>query len=214
MRKVNNSLETDLISYAVTPEQFDVRWHAVYPETIWLPYLFRDVYPDRWFRIHSLPNSKRYASNPAEWSILLTRQNTLLTDLLGTNKEIVVVDSEYQVEGVDLSNTDPISDALSTLSFVPTKHRIDLHKLSPIDYEPGTFYQARFSEQVWQPHKFDELLREIAEDQTRAFFISWRKACIVAPYDGGVDVLLKDNATRNHYREKYRSWLSARPDGL
>lgn len=198
----------------MTTDQFDALWHDAYPETTWLAYIFRYIYLDRWFRIHSLPNSKRYASTAAEWAILLNRQNTLFADLLGTNAEVTLVSGEYQFEGIDILNTDPVSDALSTLSFMPTKQRIDLHKLDPINYEPGIFHQSKFSEQTWQPHKFDELLREIAEDQTRAFFISWRNTCIIAPYDGGVDVLLKDSATRDYYREKYRTWLSARPDGL
>ncbi|GAB3638413.1 hypothetical protein GCM10027422_40030 [Hymenobacter arcticus] len=138
----------------------------------------------------------------------------MLTDLLGNGAEITLVNGEYLFENVAILNTDPVSEALATLSFLPTGHCTDLHKLYPTDYEPGIFYQSGFSEQTWQPHKFDELLREIANDQARAFFISWRNACIVVPYDGGVDVLLKDSATQDYYREKYHAWLSARPDGL
>lgn len=195
-------------------DQFDTHWKKTYPETTWLPYLFRRIYPDRWFRIHSLPDSKRYAHTEAEWTILLDRQNTLLTDLLGLGAEVILVSGEYQFEDVDMSNCNPASSALTTLSFTPTKQRIDLHQIEPATYEPSTFYQSRFSEQTWQPHRFDALLREMAEDQTRAFFISWRNACIAAPYDGGVDILLKDSATRDYYREKYRAWLSTRADGL
>lgn len=198
----------------MTADQFDNRWNDRYPETTWLPHLFRRIYPDRWCRIHSLPNSKRYAYTEAEWTTILHRQNTLLTDLLGIGADILVVSGEYQFEGVDVPDYHAASGALSALLFTPTKQRIDLHQIESSSYEPGTFYQSRFSEQTWQRHKFDELLREIAEDQTQAFFISWDNACIVAPYDGGVDILLKDNATRDYYRKKYRAWLSERPDGL
>lgn len=198
----------------MTADQFDACWSDRYPEATWLPHLFRRVYSDRWFRIHSLPDSKRYAQTDAEWTTLLDRQNTLLTDLLGLGAEVVIVSGEYHFEGVDMPDYHAVSNALISLSFTLTKQRVDLHQLEPSNYEPGAFYQSIFSEQTWQPHKFDELLQEIAEDQTRAFFISWGNACIVAPYDGGVDILLKDNATRNYYRKKYRAWLSARPDGL
>jgi hypothetical protein len=198
----------------MTADQFDAYWSDRYPEATWLPHLFRRVYSDRWFRIHSLPDSKRYAQTDAEWITLLDRQNTLLTDLLGLGGEVVIVSGEYQLEGVDMTDYHAASNALTALSFTLTKQCVDLHPIEPSNYEPSTFYQSRFSEQTWQPHKFDELLQEIAEDQTRAFFISWGNACIVAPYNGGVDILLKDSATRDYYRKKYRAWLSARPDGL
>lgn len=71
-----------------------------------------------------------------------------------------------------------------------------------------------FSEQNWHPHKFDNLLKDIAEDNLRAFFVSVYKELIIAPYDGGVDFILKDTKTRDFYKQKYISWLSIRQDGL
>ncbi len=194
----------------MTTAQFDKCWHDTYPEVIPLAHYFRHVYPDRWFRIHSLPDSQRYAYTEAEWAILLERQNTLLTDLLGDKSAVVVVSGEYQFE--DMINTDLASDTLTALPFSLAKS-VDLHKFDPANYETGSFYQPMFNVQTWQPNRFDELLKEIADDQTRAFFISWQNACIVAPYDGGVDVLLKDSPTRDYYREKYKSWLSPYASG-
>jgi len=40
------------------------------------------------------------------------------------------------------------------------------------------------------------------------------KKIIIAPYDGGVDLILKDIETRNIYKQKYSDWLSQREDGL
>jgi len=37
---------------------------------------------------------------------------------------------------------------------------------------------------------------------------------IAAPYDGGVDFILKNNQTRDNFKEKYKEWLSEREDGL
>ena len=71
-----------------------------------------------------------------------------------------------------------------------------------------------FSEQIWQSNKFDSILKDIADDQLRAFFISEEKKLIIAPYDGGVDLILKDTETRNIYKRKYSDWLSQREDGL
>ncbi|MCK6616008.1 MAG: hypothetical protein L6Q51_00020 [Cyclobacteriaceae bacterium] len=60
----------------------------------------------------------------------------------------------------------------------------------------------------------DWLLREIANDKTRAFFVSFDKNEIVAPYDGGIDFILKDILTKEKYKNKYKQWLSEREDGL
>jgi hypothetical protein len=71
-----------------------------------------------------------------------------------------------------------------------------------------------FSEQNWQPKKFDNILKDVAEGNLRAFFVSVDKELIIAPYDGGIDFILKDIKTRDFYKQKYSGWLSARQDGL
>lgn len=45
-------------------------------------------------------------------------------------------------------------------------------------------------------------------------FVSSTEQVIVAPYDGGVDFVLKNSGTRDFYKHKYKDWLSARVDGL
>jgi hypothetical protein len=45
-------------------------------------------------------------------------------------------------------------------------------------------------------------------------FLSFEKNVIVAPYDGGVDCILKDVETRDYFKNKYKAWLSKREDGL
>ena len=37
---------------------------------------------------------------------------------------------------------------------------------------------------------------------------------IVAPYDGGIDFIIHDEALKQHLKEKYKDWLSPREDGL
>ena len=78
----------------------------------------------------------------------------------------------------------------------------------------GTGFDPKFSEQIWQAKKFDNLLKDIAEDNLKAFFVSMSKAILIAPYDGGVDLILKDSETRDVYKQKYSDWLPAKEDGL
>jgi hypothetical protein len=191
--------------------EFNAFWRTTYPETGPISYRFRHVYPDRWFRIHSLLAMQRYATTEAEWVILLNRQNYLLTDLLGTNAEVLLVTGDYEFDNIILPEA--ATSALSGLPFTPVE-RLDLHQLLPEEHKPGEYYQPSFSEQVWQSKRFNPLLRDIANCQTTVFFVSQRNACLVAPYDGGVDVVLKDEATRDYYKQLYRAWLSPSPNGL
>jgi hypothetical protein len=197
----------------MTAEVFNLFWAANYPETIPIPHYFRHDYPDRWFRIHSLPQSKRYADNDQEWDILLSRQNQIITDLIGENANFLLVTGEHKHE--DYTELHPIAkvDSIVQIPFV-LLDKMDLNKISPDEYEPGAFYYPMCSEQTWIPRKFDDLLREIADDKLRVIFISIDNELMIAPYDGGVDFILKNSETRDSYKQKYADWLSERQDGL
>jgi len=41
-------------------KDFETLWTLNYPDTVPIAHLFKHDYSDRWFRIHSLPDSKRY----------------------------------------------------------------------------------------------------------------------------------------------------------
>ena len=197
----------------MTSEQFNTYWALNFADSIPIPHYFRHDYSDRWLRIHSLPGSKRYADNEEEWGILLDRQNRIITDLLGNASNFILVTGEYSSKGY--TELHPLADvrSIAKTSFV-LLDPIDLNKLSPDEYEIGQFYKPMFSEQIWQSNKFDSILKDIADDKLRAFFISVDKKIIIAPYDGGVDLILKDIETRNIYKQKYSDWLSQREDGL
>ncbi len=196
----------------MTKEQFNTFWSSTYPGTIPISHYFKHDYADRWFRIHSLPESKRYAETEEEWEMLLHRQNTIITDLLG-NSNFLLVTGDYSWD--DHTELHPL-DEIKSIAEIPfvLLDPIDLHKLRPEEYEPKQFYTPQFSEQTWQATKFDNLLKDIAKDRVRAFFISRENNCIVAPYDGGIDIVLKDIETRTNYEAKYKDWLSAREDGF
>ena len=72
----------------MTTEQFSTLWKTTYPETVPIPRLFRQAYPDRRFRIQSLPDSKRFAETPQEWEVLLERHQTILNDLQAASRRL------------------------------------------------------------------------------------------------------------------------------
>lgn len=197
----------------MTAEEFKIFWTSNYPDTIPIGHHFRHDYADRWFRIHSLPDSRRYPSGPKDWDILLSRQNTILTDLITNGSPFALVTGEFYIEGY--TDSSATNETASVKPFAFTRlEPIDLHLHDPVNYEKGQIYTLMFTEQVWSHHKYDEILRDVAEDNLRVFFVSICNNYIVAPYDGGMDIILRDSSTRDLYKERYRQWLSFRDDGL
>jgi hypothetical protein len=197
----------------MTKEQFEIFWTSYYPGILPMPHNFRDDYPEWWFRTHSLPQSKRYADTAEEWNILLARQNEIINDLLGNNAPILFLTGDYSFEGGTELHPLSLVSSISDFQFISLPV-IDLYKIAPEHYDEGQYFNPVFCEETWQPKKFDNVLSDVADDNLHAFFISIEKKFIIAPYDGGIDVILDNVETRDHYKSKYKSWLSARPDGL
>ena len=197
----------------MTKEEFHKNWTLTFPETILMSHLFKNDYSDRWFRIHSLPESKRYAENDNEWKILLSRQNEIITDLFEQNRAIFMVTGEYILDNQTTIHLTEKEEVFKPYLFTQLDN-IDLHIQSPEDYDKGEVYSPAFTEIKWEPNQYDKLLREIANDNVRVFFLSFDQKIIVAPYDGGVDFILKDSLTKDLYKNKYKQWLSKREDGL
>ncbi len=196
----------------MTKEEFNTFWTTTYPKTIPISHLFKHDYSDRWFRIHSLPESKRYAESDEEWNILLTRQNEIIIDLFADNTKVFLVTGEYNWGERTIFITDE-DEVFKPYNFVRLDN-IYLFEINPDEYDKEDIYRLAFAETTWTLNSHDNLLKAIANDKTRAFFVSFDKNIIVAPYDGGVDFILKDNHTRDNYKEKYKQWLSEREDGL
>jgi hypothetical protein len=178
----------------MTKDKFNKFWAKNYPETLPINYFFKHRLKSRWLRIHSLPESKRYAENEEEQAVLLHRQNTLIADLVGQNSVINVVVNFIEIDNFlfqkfDLTNIGVFKDS-----------------------DNETVFQAFIFETKWTTGSLNSMLIEIADDNLRAFIIG--DDCLIAPYDGGVDIILKDTATRDFYQSKYKLWLSAREDSL
>lgn len=195
----------------MTKEDFNNFWALTYPKTIQISHLFKQDYTDRWFRIHSLPDSKRYADSDNDWTILLTRQNQIITDLFGENAKVLLVTGEFNWGERETFITEE-ENVFKPYNFLRLDD-IDLFELFPDEYDKCEIYRPAFAETIWIPHNHNNLLREIADDNTRAFFASIDKKILIAPYDGGIDFVLKDSVTKDFYKQKYKEWLSVREDG-
>jgi hypothetical protein len=175
-------------------EMFLNRWQKAYPETAPINYLFKQKLTKRWARIHSLPESKRYPADKAEWEILLHRQNTVIDYMIPQNTHIEIL----------FNRIDPDNYLFKSFNLV------DIGIITPGDDEPG--HHCFHTDTTWESKTLDPLLMMIAADEMRAFIIA--PECLIAPYDGGMDVVLKDPHTCWELKRHFGKWLSKREDGL
>lgn len=189
--------------------EFIKYWQTKYPEALPINHELKNDYPDRWLRVHSLPESKRYAENESEYQIILDRQNTLINDLLGNNAEIIILFGLYTA---DLSNDN--YKELTDFGDFDMVQTISLHKERPNEYEDEIYFDIYIKSDQWIINSRNEILRAIADDEIRAMFICPSKDCIFAPYDGGMDIVVNSIEKRDELKLKYKDWLSKREDGL
>ncbi len=197
----------------MTPQEFQTSWLQHFPEASPVSHTFRLVYPHRWVRIHSLPDAQRYPHNQKDWDILFHRQQTALTHLFGDQSPICLVTGHYRYDGITREWTDDATRIFSTFSF-QTLPAIDLHSINRDQYDPSDQFIPAYTSVNWPNVISKDLLEAIATDQAWAFFLSFDLATIAAPYDGGMDIILPDTASRDTFRQTFSEWLSPYEEGL
>jgi len=188
-------------------EEFNHFWKSNFKETIPLNFTFRTTYSKRWLRIHSLPNSKRYAENEIELKTVLERQNSVISNSFSENEEIYIVKSEFYVSNIK------DDDFHEDLNF----EEVDIVNLKSYfvgEYDSDDKLSIQVFKTKWKRNYFNNLLVDIANDVYMIFFVSLNKPIIFAPYDGGMDIVYQDENQRNNYTIKYKDYLSERNDGL
>lgn len=198
----------------MTPPEFTLFWAQHFPETPPINPLFKHHLKSRWLRIHSLPEAKRYAETAEEWAILLGRQNTVFTDLIPINQPIYILSGIYSL---DEKKFDTLilneSPCFKTLIFKELPS-LNLGENSKDWYDEGVKFTPYFAETTYTENGFDSLLKSVANDEWRCFFIDTKTNTLIAPYDGGLDIIFASETDVDFYKHKYRDWLSDRADNL
>lgn len=184
-------------------------WRSNFGETPPLTHWMRVRHHQRWFRIHSLPQSKRYAEDKHEMAIVLERANTIASYILGDDQDVWMVSStasdyrsEYERDG----------DA--PIKLFGLTHWCDWTE--PEDDPEYQIEWASFARKVhWRTGQFDSLLRRVADDEEE--FVLWfssTKNTVFAPYDGGVDVWAKSGEQVSSLHDRFQHWMSKRDDRM
>ena len=192
------------------PSALLILWTGRWPSCRPIAHELRGCAPERWVRFHSLPHSKRYAENDAEYGELLGRHDTVIGELVGGSigRHLLVVTCSWS----GTSEPAPRDDALEA-AFPSTRYWHSILREADDDWE---YWVHLFVGRVdWKPGALDALLTLVADDRTADVIVApddfeW----LYHPYDGGADVIAPDPTTRDALRDRHSEWLSPYPHGL
>ncbi|MCA9612830.1 MAG: hypothetical protein H6722_16295 [Sandaracinus sp.] len=152
---------------------------------------------DRWLRIHSLPGGKRFAEGPDDETELLMRANTAASVLLGEGNEVWVVAASFELEPPGQLPEVPGLMLTPAITCEPDD-----------DLETRVVFHA--AKVTWQDGAFDDAILAVAEDRRRVLWMNDATGEVLAPYDGGFDLVLTHRARRDALREQWKSWVAPR----
>jgi hypothetical protein len=183
-------------------DDFIEHWQRTYGGSPLVGHVLRTRLPDRWLRIHSLrafsiPASQRYARNEAEMAEVLRRHHTVFRDLIGDGGRCVLVHTDY---GEVARPAALRGDVFNTLK--------------EEDSELADDFPQRMAAFAYSEGELDEVLVAVANDEVRLVLVVGIDArCILAPYDGGMDIIVETRERRDELRRRYATWLSRDPSG-
>lgn len=193
----------------MTPDAFKHYWDASYPAYPPVGYLLRHRYDRRWFRMHTLPDSRRYAESEEDYTEILRRHNTVLADVLGIGQPSVLILTGYSDTPVPV-----LSQEWMARQYPNSRPFLSVRMDDYDDYVTG-YWHFFMDDLAWEPGATDTLLRQVADAVVaNVLFVDVAQGRLYAPYDGGADVILPSVADRDAMRRHYPSWLSSHPLGL
>src|SRR4030095_16066896 len=186
----------------ITPRGFTEYWEREYAGCPPIGYLLRQTFPDRWFRIHTLPASKRYAEFPADDTEILRRHNSVLSSILSEGGDYVLITTGYS------DNPKPVRTYPQLDSIIgSTEHWLTTSLREGDETEELNYWHFFFIEKKWKMHSLDELLKLVAEDVVaNVLLVSFSPKAVYHPYDGGADVIIESAKTRASIKQRFESW--------
>lgn len=181
-------------------------WRECFGEVLPAGFLCRGALQDRWLRIHSLPDSKRYAEDQSEVAEMLRRQNLVAEDLLGDGALCLLIFTRWNWDGAARWPRDERLRTALAGRKPELMLRVDVHD------DPLAFFAMPVT---WRRGEFDDVILECADDRTGPMlFANMQRRTIYAPYDGGADLFFGASDDVAPARERHRAWLSSLESGM
>jgi hypothetical protein len=193
----------------MTNDELTINWERNFPNFLPIAYDLKKEFNDRWFRIHTLPESKRYPENEDEYQEIFRRHNLILSDLFGTNQHFVLITMGYGFNDKTISADEKLKDLRFQNNFWLSIDVSD--ETDKVPYLWNLFYD----ELKWKENLLDNLFRFVVDDEIREIMLfSTEQNFVYHPYDGGADIICQNSVLKDKYKEKYKDWLSKHPKGL
>ncbi len=181
-------------------------WRDCFGDVLPAAFLCRGPLRERWLRIHSLPDARRYAGDRSEAAEMLLRQNAVAEDLLGDGALCLLIFARWNWnDAARWPRDEPMRRALAG-------RRPELMLRADADGDPFAFFAVPVT---WRRGRFDDLILACANDQTGPMlFANVQRRSIYAPYDGGADLFFGTPDDVAPARERHRAWLSSLASGM
>ena len=183
-------------------------WRGHFGDLQAVSHRLRTVLRQRWLRIHSLPESKRYAETDSEYTELLRRHNIVADEIIGTGEAIL-----FAYAG------GTANDFTSTFVEFEWATRSGLTNATPTEIsdpdDEGDDVVVGGCRLHWSAGAWDDMLRDVADDRLSSIvLLNPRSGEVYAPYDGGADVFVANPERASALKDRWAAWLSAHPRGL
>lgn len=173
-------------------------WQHRYGDAPPLGWVMRERFRPRWFRVHTLPGGKRYATTEAERGEVRRRQNELIADVLGEGAVCWFIFGYY---GEEAHLPGDVAGELRAMG------PVGLTSVGPRDAGLVETYPLLVARLTWGAGALDRVLAAVADDVLETpLLVSADLRRVVAPYDGGVDVIVETPARRAELARRYGRW--------
>jgi hypothetical protein len=185
---------------------FDDIWKKYFPDVPPIGHVLREQYKLRWVRFHGLPQSKRYATSLPEKRMIRSRANILAGELFKDDASIWII---HTINTWAPQASESVQTKLHALGLKEVGKDIDPSK----DEDQNEIAVFAF-QSIWEHGRYDAFFDMVAEDELDALLIIGEQSGqVLAPYDGGFDLIMKHESLLPEMKDRWSSWLSARPDG-
>ena len=185
-------------------------WRERFPGTPPIGYRLREQVPTRWIRFHSLPRSKRYPGTPNEYGAVLDRANQLAEQLFKEGDLFWLVSSRPDHDP-SIVSYDPDRFAQTNYGLPKVFSWEDEHE----EVEDRVRWSSHAKLLTWRSNVYDKIFQKVADnDEYGILFTTANLSSILAPYDGGFDLILANAGELLAVKSKFSSWLSDREDFL
>ncbi|MCP4180267.1 MAG: hypothetical protein GY756_21095 [bacterium] len=175
-------------------------WKSISPKIPPVAYLLKHIYPEKWIRIHSLPNSKRYPECKSEIATMNHRNISLIKYLSGKHDKLYIFGSKYPKNDLarkSFKYLKRLTKKLSLFNFPPVTE-CDGYEIPKLEIYSGLFHTSKLKKLL----KYTSV--ELLSNITIANFDS---NFLYHPYDGGFDLIINDNEIIGDIKLKFGDWL-------